>query len=136
MIVEPKVCIPSCPRPPPTKEEMEDWIRIGKVISLVQTCSQDLSSKSLRLRVLFVVHSNSTKMSDFILHNYDIYAVAQFYPWFQLYFLLFQTHYHILPYPTMKEKKLKPWIKLNHNIYSCTYMRTKNKEAFGSKLYD
>ena len=58
VIVEPKVCIPSCPRPPPTKEEMEDWIRIAKVISLVQTCSQGLCSKNLGMGVPFVVRSN------------------------------------------------------------------------------
>ena len=32
VIVEHKACIPSCPRLPPTREEMEDWIKIGKVI--------------------------------------------------------------------------------------------------------
>ena len=30
-IVEHKACIPSCTMPPPTKEEMEDWVRIDKV---------------------------------------------------------------------------------------------------------
>ena len=28
------------------------------------------------------------------------YITVQFYPWFKFYFLLFQTHYHTLPYPT------------------------------------
>ena len=45
-------------------------------------------------------------------------VVVQFYPWFKFYFSLFQTHYHILPYPkTTKTKKFKPGTKLNHNIY-------------------
>ena len=35
-----------------------------------------------------------------------VYVVVQFYPWFKLYFSLFQTHYHILPYPKTKEKKI------------------------------
>ena len=47
----------------------------------------------------------------------DVYVVVQFYPWFKFYFLLFQTHYHTLPYPKTKEKKFNPRIKLNHNIY-------------------
>ena len=33
-------------------------------------------------------------------------VVIQFYPWFKFYFLLLQTHYHILPYPKTKEKKI------------------------------
>lgn len=46
-------------------------------------------------------------------------VVVQFYPWFKFYFLLFQIHYHTLPYPKTKEnKKFKPGIKLNHNIYT------------------
>ena len=36
--------------------------------------------------------------------------------WFKYYFLLFQTHYHTLPYPETEENKFKPRIKLNHNI--------------------
>ena len=47
-------------------------------------------------------------------------VVVQFYPWFKFYFLLFQTHYHviIIHYHTQKQKKrkFKPMIKLNHNI--------------------
>ena len=31
--------------------------------------------------------------------------VVQFYPWSKFYFLLFQTHYHTLPYP----KTYLPW---------------------------
>ena len=33
-------------------------------------------------------------------------VVVQIYPWFKFYFLLFQSHYHTLPYPKTK---------LNHN---------------------
>ena len=29
---------------------------------------------------------------------------------------MFQTHYQTLPYPETKENKLKPGLKLNHNI--------------------
>ena len=36
----------------------------------------------------------------------DIYVVVQFYPWFKFYFLLFQTHYHTLPYPKTIKKYL------------------------------
>ena len=46
-----------------------------------------------------------------------VFVVAQFYPWFKFYFPLFQTHYHTLPYPETKENKIKPRIRLNHNIY-------------------
>ena len=35
----------------------------------------------------------------------NIYVVVQFYPWFNFYFPLFQTHYHILPCPKTKENK-------------------------------
>ena len=38
------------------------------------------------------------------------YVVVQFYPdlypWFKFYFLLFQTHYHILPFPKTKGNKI------------------------------
>ena len=46
----------------------------------------------------------------------NICVVVQFYPWFKFYFSLFQTHYHILPYPKTKEKKFEPGTKLNHNM--------------------
>ena len=39
------------------------------------------------------------------LQNY-VYVVVQFYPWFKFYFLLFQTHYHTLPYSKTKENKI------------------------------
>ena len=32
-------------------------------------------------------------------------VVVQFYPWFNFYFPLFQTHNHTLPYPKTKENK-------------------------------
>ena len=35
-----------------------------------------------------------------------IYVVVQFCPWFEFYFSLFQTHYHILPYPKTKGNKI------------------------------
>ena len=38
--------------------------------------------------------------------NLDVYVVVQFYPWFKFYFLLFETHYHTLPYPKTKENKI------------------------------
>ena len=40
--------------------------------------------------------------------------VVQFYPWFKFYFLLFQTHYHTLPYP----KTYLPWQQLTSVIDS------------------
>ena len=46
-----------------------------------------------------------------------LYVVVEFYPWFKFCFLLFQTHYHTLPYPPKKKRKFKPRIKLNRNIY-------------------
>ena len=33
-------------------------------------------------------------------------VVVQFHPWFKFYFPLFQTHYHILPYPRTKENNI------------------------------
>ena len=36
---------------------------------------------------------------------FNIYVVVQFYPWFNFYFPLFQTHYHMLPCPKTKENK-------------------------------
>ena len=57
-----------------------------------------------------------------------------FYPWFKFYFLVFQTHYHviIIHYHTQKQKTIEfePRIKLNYNVhvfygekigYSCIY---------------
>ena len=34
------------------------------------------------------------------------YVVVQFYLPFKFYFILFQTHYHTLPYPKTKENKI------------------------------
>ena len=54
----------------------------------------------------------------------DVSVVVQFYPWFKFYFLLFQTHYHviIIHSHTQKQKKIKfePRIKLNHNTSKIT----------------
>ena len=33
-------------------------------------------------------------------------VAVQFYPWFKFYFPLFQTHYHVLPYPRTQENKI------------------------------
>ena len=49
--------------------------------------------------------------------DHDVFGVAQYHPWFKLYFPWFQTHYHALLYPKRKGIKLKPGIKLNHLIY-------------------
>ena len=50
-----------------------------------------------------------------------MYVVVQFYPWFKFYFLLFQTHYHviIIHYHTQKQTTIEfePRIKLNHNVH-------------------
>ena len=35
----------------------------------------------------------------------DAYVVVQFYPWFNFYVPLFQTHYHTIPYPKPKANK-------------------------------
>ena len=40
--------------------------------------------------------------------------VVQFYPWSKFYFLLFQTHYHTLPYP----KTYLPWQQLTSVVDS------------------
>lgn len=57
VIVEPKVCIPSCPRPPPTKEEMEDWIRIAKkkltIDDETQFCSEEVLAEVLKSKTVF-----------------------------------------------------------------------------------
>ena len=56
----------------------------------------------------------------------NVYVAVQFNPWFNFYFLLFQTHYHKLPY-TQKQKKIKikPKIKLTHNIYALVKVKSK-----------
>ena len=36
-----------------------------------------------------------------------VYVVVQVDSWFNFCFLLFQTHYHTLPYPKPKEKKIQ-----------------------------
>ena len=43
---------------------------------------------------------------NFLSQNNFIYVVVQFYPWFKYIFFLFQTHYHILPYPKTNENKI------------------------------
>lgn len=57
VIEETKTCIPSCPRPPPTKEEMEDWIRIGKkkltIDNETQFCSEDVLAEILKSKTVF-----------------------------------------------------------------------------------
>ena len=42
------------------------------------------------------------------------YVVVQFYPWFKFSFLLFQTHYHTLPYTQIYV--LLPYPKTKENI--------------------
>ena len=43
--------------------------------------------------------------------TFGVYVVVQFYPWFNFYFLLFQTHYHTIPYP--KTKQNVKWLKVD-----------------------
>ena len=46
-------------------------------------------------------------------------VVVQFYPWFDLYFPLFYTHYQRVPYKKKKKQrkiKIEPRRKWNHNI--------------------
>ena len=44
--------------------------------------------------------------SLYVLTYTPVYIDLQFYPWFDFFFLLFQTNYHTLPYPKTKEKKI------------------------------
>ena len=44
--------------------------------------------------------------SLYVLTYTHVYIDLQFYPWFDFFFLLFQTNYHTLPYPKTKEKKI------------------------------
>ena len=46
------------------------------------------------------------KVLYFRLSERVVYVVVQIYPWFNFYFLLFQNHYHTLPYPKTKENKI------------------------------
>ena len=55
-------------------------------------------------------------------------VVVQFYPWFLLYFPLFQTYYHTLQYPKTKEIKFEPRIKFNHNICKLLSNRKRGNE--------
>ena len=48
----------------------------------------------------------------------DVFVVVQFYPWFESYFLLFQSHNHTIPYPKKRNMRFKPKIKFNQNIYT------------------
>ena len=54
----------------------------------------------------------------------NVTVVLQFYPWFEYYYFLFQTHYHviIMHSHTLKQKKIKfeTRIKLNHNTSKIT----------------
>ena len=40
-------------------------------------------------------------------YTYVLYVVVQYDHWFKFYFLLFQTHYHTLPYPKTKGNKIQ-----------------------------
>ena len=55
--------------------------------------------KELMKRILFI-------LAKFFLQGIHVYVVVQIDPWFNLYFLLFQNHYHALPYPKTKENKI------------------------------
>lgn len=48
-------------------------------------------------------------------YNYD---VVQFYPWLNFYFLLFKLSFIHYQTPKRKKIKIKPNIKLNHNIHN------------------
>ena len=50
-----------------------------------------------------------------------VYVVVQFYPWFKFYFPLFLGMVMYDNEFETKEKKFKPSIKLNHNIYLYSY---------------
>lgn len=53
-----------------------------------------------------------------------VYVVIQIYPWFKIYFLLFQNHYH--NYHSKKQRKIKfaPRIKLNHDMKETRLIKT------------
>ena len=55
----------------------------------------------------------------------DIFVVVQFCPWFEFYFLLFQTHkYLTLSYLKTKKNKIETKLrtKLDHNIFFIKYI--------------
>ena len=66
------------------------------------------------------------EVRSIVVQTLNIYVVVQFYSWFNVYFLLFQKHYHTLPCPQTKKIKFKPRIKLNHNIYSGNWSKTRS----------
>lgn len=57
VIVEPRTCIPSCPRPPPTREEMEDWVGVSKkklfIDDETEFCSEEVLSEVLKSKTVF-----------------------------------------------------------------------------------
>lgn len=57
VIEDPKACIPSCTRPPPTREEMEDWITVSKrkttIDNEIQFCSEDVLLEILKSKSVF-----------------------------------------------------------------------------------
>ena len=56
-------------------------------------------------KMAFAGQENSKKRHKDILLR-GMYVVVQFYRWCKLRISLFQTHYHTLPYPKAKEKKI------------------------------
>ena len=42
---------------------------------------------------------------------------VQFYPWSKFYFLLFQTHYHTLPYPKTYLPWQQPWLWILETLF-------------------
>ena len=74
------------------------------------------------LEIACSASSLEVDLSDYLTHSFPMFGVnivVQFYHWFEFYFLLFQTHYHTLPYPKAKEKKISTEDKIEpqHMIY-------------------
>ena len=79
--------------------------------------SLNLQDDSTKAAIINQIEKKKTSIHDPCFLRWFNY----FYPWFKFYFLLFQTHYHVinhtLQYPKQKKIKFEPRIKLNHNIY-------------------
>ena len=78
---------------------------------------KDFLSSNDRLACLIRAQVHLFEFSSKLLYCYMYFVICSLQLWFN--FLLFQTHYHTLPYPKTKEKKFKPRTKLTPNIYYC-----------------
>ena len=76
-------------------------------VRLLNCSTIGVGFNGVEIILLMNSHGLSDTSSSLIICSLYMLSVAvQFYPWFDFYFPLFQTHCHALPYPKTKENKI------------------------------